>query len=153
VRGAGQQGPRLPYKGDEQQKQKTVMEQTNEKTTDLQAALGGKTISVQTVKGETKAIFVKALSVRQSDTALSLLNNEWGMAQLYTELLPSDLEALTPDSFNSLIETGEEINASFFDYCLKRARRQAALQERLMPGTRERLMEKAEKVMLENAKK
>jgi hypothetical protein len=118
----------------------------NEKSqiTELRTAIGGKTITTKTRSGDIGSVFVKELSVKASDIALTLLDNEFGLAQLFTDLLPENLEALTPDSFNEVIETGNEVNASFFVYCVKRAQRRTKLQDQIMPGMRERLLARAE---------
>lgn len=108
---------------------------TNPAVIELRKAIGGQSIPVSFQDPETpnEQVFVKVLSVKNSDLVINCIDDEMALATIFTGWEPDKLDALDPLSFDAVIEKGKEINASFFEYCSRRVERRRKMKETFMP--------------------
>jgi hypothetical protein len=121
---------------------KTAGAPADETVAELRKVIGGKSIAITFKPTDgahedsppiTDTLFIKALSVRMADQIILVIDDEFGMAKIFTGKDDAFLDTLTASSFNDIVEEGQKVNADFFDYCSKRIIRRAELQRKVNP--------------------
>ena len=103
--------------------------------TALSAAMnGGKPFTAKLASGATETVMVRALSVRDFEKYLGLLDDEPGAAELLCEKPAGWADKLDPNSLGDLVTFGEEVNAPFFQPWVSRRMKR---KERLFKGISE----------------
>lgn len=84
--------------------------------------------------GTTESIFVRELRLRHYETMLQCVADEDKLASLYTDKPLGWADTLTPESLDTLLNSGDELNApGFTGWHLRRAKREI----RMMPHVKE----------------
>jgi len=105
----------------------------NDKQTTL---LGGRDLQITLRDGKAETVKVRQIPVSEMPKYANALQNEAAMAGLFCEKPAEWIASVSDESFEQIIEAGEEINAYFFGRWMERQRRRA---ERIAPGITEKV--------------
>ena len=83
-----------------------------------------------------ETVFIRQLPLRDMEALLGAQGDEMRLAQVYTGKDAQWVDALSPASQEAVVSEGDRINADFFGRWF---RRRLERQERMLPGSTERL--------------
>jgi hypothetical protein len=100
-------------------------------TNKTETLLGGSDFEVLHLDGTKAVVRVRQIPVRLMPRFLEAQGDEAKMIEIATGMSPESVDALAPDSHETLVVEIERVNSDFF---LRWVERQKARAERLMPG-------------------
>lgn len=84
-----------------------------------------------------ETVFIRQLPLREMESLLGAQGDEMLLAQVYTGKDAEWIDSLSPASQEAIVSEGDRINADFFGRWF---RRRLDRQERLVPGSTDRLL-------------
>ena len=111
---------------------------------ELTTILGGEDISITLRDGTSENIKVRELPIKKLDEFLRKIGDEDALVELYCDKETGWAANLTRESWEKVLEKGDEINLDFFT---SRARKRLERHEKILPGFLEKIQKAQEKFL------
>jgi hypothetical protein len=111
---------------------------------ELTAVMGGTEVEVVHLDGSKEMIKVRELGADEIQTYALIIDDEVKSAELFCSKPDGWAKTLTPESFNKVMDTGQELNLPLFSAWFRRSMKR---REATNPGISKMISENLEKVI------